>query len=100
MRPPRVNLEGLFIPPFRVNVKQAPVAKRTERVNREAARLVPRRSKHFFESCARFSLRPREHLKLRKDVDFDPPLRDVPRLPACVLMPFSRESRRNSQVIQ
>src|SRR5215469_18262546 len=73
MRQLGVFLEGLLILPLRVNVEQATVADRTERVNTDAAWLVPRRSKHLLESfgCLRFL--PLERMKLCKDVDFHSP---------------------------
>src|SRR6516162_10033324 len=70
MRQLGVFLEGLLILPLRVDVEQAPVADRTERVNIDAAWLVPRRSKHFLESFGCLPLLPLEHMKLCKDVDF------------------------------
>ena len=87
MRQPRVNLECLFLPPFRVNVKQAPIANRTEGVNPEAARLVPRRSKHPLEGLGRLPFLPLERVRLRNDVDFrfPPPGTLRAALPKCSL---------------
>ena len=59
----------LLHPSILSECKTAPIAKRTERVNREATRLVPRRSKHFLESFGCLPLLPLERMKLCKDVD-------------------------------
>jgi hypothetical protein len=73
VRQSSVQLERVFVPPPRVNVKKSMIAYRAKSLDAQAAKLLPRRTDHFPHGILKGVLLPGPCMKAPKNEQFHAP---------------------------